>query len=289
MDGEKKQQNSTRQAAIIGLVGTVLTVCAGLSGALVGGITTIYRINNQAQQIAIAAPQSNQSLTVDTRQISITSAEAEKLDPTKYLVFQDLGFVLAQPKPGWKDSGQMTYLDLFMEEGINLSPLILYSTWINNSWDDQPVREFRFTNPVTVQFLQGSSENGVPVDPSKLLDDTLSFYSRITTLVLSKAVLGDDFTLSGLALAWGGMHQGGVNTIIANPDSHYVFEQVSWVLKGVEVDGQKTDLALQRWGLFAESPEQYFIVELQYVPGTSQSKQIWEDLQAYMDAFRIIQ
>jgi hypothetical protein len=288
MDSERKQQKSIRRAAIIGLVGTILTVCGGLSGALIGGITTIYKIEREAHQIAIAAPQSDQPLTVDTYKIAISSTEAAKLDPSKYLVFQDLGFVIAQPAIGWNDGGQMTYQDLFLEQGTNLSPLILFYTWIKDAWDDQPVRQIRYTDPVMVQFLEGSTENGVPVDPTKLENDTIAFYSRITTLALSKAVVGNDFSLYGLALAWGSLHQGGVNELIANPNSQYVFEQVSWELKGVGVGGRKADLTLQRWALFAESSERYYIVEVQYVPGTGQSTQVWDDLQAYMNAFRVI-
>ncbi|MCX6035709.1 MAG: hypothetical protein NTV38_12150 [Chloroflexi bacterium] len=288
MDSEKKHQKSSRQAAIIGLVGTILTVCGGLSGALIGGIATLYKVEREAQQIAIAAPQSDRPLSVDTYQITISSSEAAKLDPSKYLLLQDLGFVMSQPNMGWSDGGQMKYLDLFLEEGTNLSPLILFSTWIKDAWNDQPVRRIRYTEPVTVQFIEGSTENGVPVDPTRLIYDTIAFYSQITTLALSKAVAGPDFTLYGLALAWGGLHQGGVNELIANPDSQYVFEQVSWELKGIRVDGRQADLTLQRWALFAESSERYYIVEVQYVPATGQSIQVWDDLQAYMDAFRVI-
>jgi hypothetical protein len=288
MEKEKKQQSSTRKVAIIGLVGTILTVCGSLSGALIGGLTTIYKIERQAQQIAISAPKSDQPLSVDTRQILISSSEALKLDPSKYLVFQDFGFVNAQPGTNWNDGGQMLYQDLFLEHGTNLSPSILFYTWIKDTWDDQPVRRFRYKEPVKVQFIEGSTENGIMEDPALLENDTIAFYSQITTLALSKAVVGLDFTLSGLALAWGGLHQGGVNELIANPDSQYVFEQVSWELGGVRVGGQKTDLTLQRWALFAEGPGRFYIVEVQYVPATDQSVQVWDDLQAYLAAFRII-
>ena len=37
MDNENKQQKSSNRLAIIGLVGTILTVCGGISGALIGG------------------------------------------------------------------------------------------------------------------------------------------------------------------------------------------------------------------------------------------------------------
>jgi hypothetical protein len=288
MDSEKQRQKSTRLVAIIGLVGTILTVCGGLSGAVIGGIATIYKIEREAQQIAIAAPQSDRPLSVDTYQISTSSSEAAKLDPSKYLVFQDLGFVMAQPKTGWSDGGQMSYLDLFLEEDTNLSPLILFYTWVKETWNAQPVRRIRYTEPVMVQFVQGSTENGISVDPTQLHNDTIAFYSQITTLALSKDVVGQDYTLYGLALTWGGLHQGGVNELIANPDSQYIFEQVSWELKGVRVDGQLADLTLQRWALFSESSDRFYIVEVQYVPATGQSMQVWDDLQAYMDAFRVI-
>jgi hypothetical protein len=288
MGSEKKQQKSSWSVAIIGLVGTILTVCGGLSGALIGGMTTLYKIDREAHQLGIAAPLTDQPLKVDTYQINISSSQASTLDPVKYLVIQDMGFVTAQLKTGWNDGGQMMYQDMFLEHGTNLSPLILFYTWIKTNWDEQPVRQFRYTEPVMVQFMDGSTENGVLIDPAGLENDTIAFYSQITTLALSKSVVGQDFTLSGLALAWGGMHQGGVNTIITNPDNQYIFEQVSWRLKGVRVEDQMSDLTLQRWALFAENSERYYIVEVQYVPASNQSKQVWDDLQAYMDAFRVI-
>ena len=139
-----------------------------------------------------------------------------------------------------------------------------------------------------VKFLVGSTENGAPVDPTRLHKDTIAFYSQVTTLALFKSVVKQDFTLYGLALTWGSLHLGGVNMLVANPDSQYVFEQVSWALKGVSVAGLKTDLTLQRWALFAESPDRYYIVEVQYVPAAGQSMQVWDDLQAYLAAFCVI-
>ncbi len=288
MDNQKKPQTSSKRVAIIGLIGTIMTVCGGISGALIGGITTIYKIEREAQQIAIVAPSSDQSLAVDTKIIAIDSSEATTLDPTKYIVFQDDGFVMAQPGSGWKDGGQMMYQDLFLEQATNLSPLIFFSTWVDNAWDDQPVRQIRYTKPVMVQFISGSTENGFQVDPTQLHNDTIAFYSQITTLAVSKEIAGKDFSLDGLALAWGGLHQGGVNELVANPDSQYVFEQVSWGLKGVRVNGEQTDLILQRWALFAENSDRYYVVELQYVPDPGQPTKVWDDLQRYMDSFRVI-
>jgi hypothetical protein len=289
MNRTKWKQMSAGQLAVIGLIGTILTVCGGITGAVIGGFTTIYKVERQAQQFGIAAPDSNLPLTVDTYQIHISSSEAGKLDPTQFQVLTDLGVVTAQPASGWQDGGALLYQDLFLEEAVNLSPLILFSKWIEFSWNDQPVRQIRYTDPVMVQYLEGTTENGIPVDPTLLDTDTIAFYSQFTTLALSKELVKPVFTLYELALAWGGMHLGGVNELIANPDSPYVFEQVSWELKGVALDGRKTDLTLQRWALFAESSDRYYIVEVQFVPAPDQPKQVWDDLQAYLKAFRVIE
>ena len=289
MDNDKKSQKLTRRKALLGLVGAILTVCGTLTGALIGGLATIYQVERQAQQFAIAAPQSDLPLSVDTYQINISSSDAAKLDPSEYLVLDDLGFITAQPRTGWIDNGQMHYPDLFQEEAANLSPMIFFYKWVKFSWDEQPVRQIRYSQPVMVQFLEGSQENGYQVDLSMLDTDTYAFYNQITTLALSKEVVEPDFNLYGLALTWGGLHQGGVNELVSNPESQYIFEQVSWELKGVSVDGKKTDLTLQRWALFTESSDHYYIVEVQFVPAKSQPEQVWDDLQTYINSFRVIE
>ncbi len=287
VDKEKQEQKHSKQVAMIGLAGTMLTVCGGLIGALVGGVTTVYKIQQEAQKLSIAAPQDEQALTVDTRQVSISTAQTVELDPSDYLVVEGQGFVMAQPVAGWELDSEMTYQDLFLERNTNLSPLILFSIQVKTAWDQQPVYRLRFSQPVAVQFVEGSTENGQPVDPTQLENPILAFYSQMTILVLEKAQ-APDFTLVDLALGWGRLHRGGVNSIVANPDSQYVFEQVSWELKNVRVEERNTDLALQRWALFAEGNDFYYIVEVQYVPAADQSVQVWDDLQSYLSAFRVI-
>jgi hypothetical protein len=284
---EQPQKHATR-VAIIGLVGTLLTVCGGLAGVLIGGATTIYKVEQENQLLSIAAPQSDQPLAVDTRQIAIDAAKVTKLDPAKNRVDENLGFVMSQPMPGWDSARAMVYSDIFLEEDSDLSPLVLFSTWVKNAWDDQPLTQMRYGEPVTIQFVEGSTENGAAVDPAQLRDPSINFYSRFIVLALDKSVVGKDFTLYDLSLDWGIMHRGAVNDLVSNPDSRYVFEQVSWKLENVMVAGRKVDLTLQRWALFAEGPQYYYIVELQYVPAPSQSMQVMDDLQAYLDGFRVI-
>jgi hypothetical protein len=282
----KKDEKHARRAALIGLVGTLLTVCGGLSGALIGGATTLYKMQADAKKLAIQAPQEQDSLAVDTRQVGINGSEAQELDAKAYLVLPELGFIMAQPLDGWQLE-ELIYADLFFEEATNLSPLILFSSSAGDAWGGQVIRRLRYSQPLMVEFLEGSTENSLAVDPTILESDNYAFYSQVTILRLEKAI-ATQYTLYNLALLWGTFHQGGVNSLISDPDSQYVFEQVSWPLTNVRVDGKLTDLALERWALFAEGDQAYYIVEMQYVPMGVEAKQVMEDMQAYLSAFRVI-
>jgi hypothetical protein len=286
---EKKKTSNALRKAVIGLVGTLLTVCGGVSGALLSAGVTIYQIERERQQVALAAPSAEQALTVDTRQIAIDQDAAVGLDPKEYRIDQGAGFVVAQPRAGWR-SEDLVYGDLFMDQG-SLSPLVLFYSAVGLTWNEQPLYRMRYEEPIQVQFQEGSKENGIVVDVESLRQlagtDTLSNYSQIIVLAVDKGVAAD-YTLADIALGWGRSHLGGVNHIVANREGEYILMQATWRLEDVRVDGQETDLAIERWALFAEGSAHYYAVELNYVSWPSQPLQVWEDLQAYMDSFRVI-
>lgn len=58
--------------------------------------------------------------------------------------------------------------------------------------------------------------------------------------------------------------------------------------RDVRVDGRDGDLSMEGWALCAEGPQNYFVVEVVYFPQTGQPIRVWEDLQAYVDSFRVI-
>lgn len=55
----QKQKSSSVRAAVIGLIGTLLTVCGGLTGAGVSAAVTVYRVEREVQQVALAPPGSD--------------------------------------------------------------------------------------------------------------------------------------------------------------------------------------------------------------------------------------
>ena len=50
--------------ALIGFLGTLLTVCGGLSGALVTSAATVYQVQRQNQKISLPSSDGNQILKV---------------------------------------------------------------------------------------------------------------------------------------------------------------------------------------------------------------------------------
>lgn len=62
---DKKKSSDAIKKALVGLVGALLTVCGGLTGALVTAGVTIYQVERKAQQVALPAPGSDQALTND--------------------------------------------------------------------------------------------------------------------------------------------------------------------------------------------------------------------------------
>jgi len=276
-----KQKSQAMRAAVIGLIGTLLTACGGLGGAVFSAVVTVYQVERQVQQVEIAPPGSDQPLRVDTRRIAISYEEAVGLDPDDYHVIPEQGFVLAQPREGWTGVEEMTYRDLFVERG----------SYTGSTWDEQLVCRIRYGELVQVQYRDGSQVNGVPVDVEamRLLygTDTFQFSNEISVVAVDKEVAG--YTLAGVALDWGAIYRGGANRIVANEGSDYILMQTSWQVEDVRVDGQDGDLSIERWALFAEGPQNYYVVEVVYLPQTGQPKQVWDDLQAYMNSFRVIE
>jgi hypothetical protein len=289
---EKGASDAVRKA-IIGLVGTLLTVCCGLTGALISAGVTIYQVEREAQQVALPAPGSDQTLTIDTRQIAIDPDEAARLISDDYVVDTDLGFAMARPRAGWNQMEETTYYDLIFDETA-ISPLVYFFNLAGDTWDNQPLRRIRYAAPVEIQYQETSTENGIPVNLETLRsltgDDTLTVYSQITLLVIDKQVAAD-ITLATIALTWGPdrLYGGGVNRIVANRESPCILMQATSQLENVRVNGQKTELSIERWALFAEGPQHYYVVELNHIPAPGQGLQAWEDLQAYLGAFRVIQ
>ena len=52
--------------------------------------------------------------------------------------------------------------------------------------------------------------------------------------------------------------------------------------------GETATFTLETWLLITEVEDAYYTVEIAYTPQSGQSVQVWDDLQVYMDSFRVI-
>lgn len=289
-DREKKKPAATR-VAVIGLIGTVLTVCSGLAGAIVSGTLTIYQVERQIQQVALAPPGGERALTIDTEGISISRQQAAALDPESYFVDLDHGLAIHRPLTGWSELEELTVAEQLTEAGaITLTPQV----------SEQPVYRIRYGEPIEIQSDRQTLVNGQSV-PEHRLDAleqlygpppwTQPYYSQVVVNVFEKSVI-KELGIKNLAdlLFLSVQFSGGqINHLIAEEGSDFMMVQASATYENVRMAGETATFTLETWLLIAEAEDAYYTVEIAYTPQSGQSVQVWDDLQVYMDSFRVIQ
>ncbi len=275
--------------ALIGLVGTILAACGGISGALVTSAVTVFQVQRQNQQVALPASGGGETLSVDTGSIFITRQKAAALDPATYYVNLDQAFVLHRPLPGWDDMEEMTVQDQLAED--NVTCLVVC---------DQPVFRIRYGEPIEIESDRQTTVNGhlIPEELLKLNEMLygpppwkLPYYSQMILNVFEKSevqVLGIH-TLPDMILLMTRYSAGRVNRVIAQVDSHFAIVQLSSTYEGIRVGGEPATMTIDNWLLFAEADTAFYTVEIRYTPQSGQPLQVWDDLQLYIDQFRVIQ
>lgn len=275
--------------ALIGLVGTILAACGGISGALVTSAVTVFQVQRQNQQVALPASGGGETLSVDTGSIFITRQKAAALDPATYYVNLDQAFVLHRPLPGWDDMEEMTVQDQLAED--NVTCLVVC---------DQPVFRIRYGEPIEIESDRQTTVNGhlIPEELLKLNEMLygpppwkVPYYSQMILNVFEKSevqALGIH-TLPDMILLMTRYSAGRVNRVIAQVDSHFAIVQLSSTYEGIRVGGEPATMTIDNWLLFAEADTAFYTVEIRYTPQSGQPLQVWDDLQLYIDQFRVIQ
>jgi hypothetical protein len=277
------------QTALIGLIGTILTTCGGISGALVTSAVTVFQVQRQNQQVALPASGGGETLSVDTGTIFITRQEAAALDPATYYVNLDQAFVLHRPLPGWDDLEEMTVQEQLAED--NVTCLVVC---------DQPVFRIRYGEPIEIESDRATTVNGHFI-PDEILNASemlygpppwkLPYYSQMILNVFEKSEVQKlgIHTLPDMILLMTRYSAGRVNRVIAQVDSHFAIVQLSSTYDGIRVGGEPATMTIDNWFLFAEADNAFYAIEIRYTPQSGQPLQVWDDLQLYIDQFRVIQ
>jgi len=285
----EQQKSPAFRTALIGLLGTVLTVCGGLGGALVTSAVTIYQAQRQNQKVALTAPDGGQTLRVDTGTIFITRPEAAGLDPDTYYVNLEQAFILHRPLPGWDAMEEMTVQEQLAEDNV-----------ICQAVCDQPVFRVRYGEPIEVESDRGTTVNGHLI-PDELLDLSerlygpppwkLPNYNQMVLNIFYKSEVQElgIHTLPDIILLMARFSAGQVNRVVAQEGSHFAIVQRSSTYEGIRVGGESATMTIDNWLLFAEADNAFYTVEIRYTPQSGQPLQVWDDLQMYIDQFRVIQ
>jgi len=286
-----KTPSKGTRAALIGLIATLLTVCGGVSGALISAAVTVYRVEREAQSVALAAPAREEPLRIDTGSIYISPQQAAALDLQTYSVHPNQGLVIRHPLPGWNELEELTFEEAAVEGGVQTLP--------EPPLSEQPVFRVRYGDPIEVQTDQQTLLNGESFsqDALHVLEElygpppwTEEYYSQVVVNVFERPVvedLGAD-DLADLLLMVMNISASRVNDLIAEPESDFMMVQSSTTYERVKMAGHPATFTVESWLLLAETEAAYYALEITFTPQSGQSIQVWEDLQLYMDSFRVI-
>lgn len=287
----KQRIPSTTRAAVFGLIGTMLSVCGGLTGAGVSAAVKIYEWERGKEQVDVAPPVGEQPFSIDFGDVFISRQQAAALDLELYFVDLELGLAIHRPLPGWDELERLTMAEVLSEEGTQFTPSPL---------TEQPVYRIRYGEPIEIQSDQHTLVNGRPLSEQELevLEQlygpppwTQSYYSQIVINVFDRTVAKElrINNLPDLLLMLVSFSHGRINRLTAETGSHFMVVQSSITYENVRMAGEAAALALESWILFAETEDTYYTVEIAYTQQSDQPIQIWDDLQTYMDSLHVVQ
>lgn len=285
----QEQKSSGMRTALIGLIGTFLTACGGISGALLTSAVTIYQVQRQNQQVSMPASTGVETLNVDTGSIIITRQKAAALNPSTYFVNLEQGFVLHRPLSGWDDMEEMTVKEQLAEQ--NVTCLVVC---------DQPVFRIRYGKPIEIESDHNTTINGhlIPQDILNSIEALygpppwkLPYYSEMILNIFEKSEVQKlgIHSLPDMILLSTRYSAGRINKVVAQANSHFAIVQLSSAYAGIRADGAAATLTIDNWFLLAEAESAYYTIEIRYTPQSGQPLQVWDDLQEYINQFRVVQ
>jgi hypothetical protein len=165
---------------------------------------------------------------------------------------------------------------------------------------DQPVFRIRYGEPLEIESDRETTVNGhlIPDEMLKMSETLygpppwkLPYYSQMILNVFEKREVEKlgIHSLPDMILLMTRYSVGRINRVIAQADSHFAIVQLSSTYGGIRVDGEPVSMTFDNWLLFAEGDKAFYTVEIRYTPQSGQPLQVWDDLQLYIDQFRVIQ
>lgn len=285
--GEENKSTGLR-TALIGLIGTILTACGGISGALLTSAVTVYQVQRQNQQVSLPASEGGETLSVDTGNIFISRQKAAALDPTTYYRNLEQAFILHRPLPGWDNMEEMTVQEQLAEQNVTCVAVC-----------DQPVYRIRYGEPIEIESDRNTTVNGhlIPGDFLNAIEKLygsppwkLPYYSEMILNIFDKSEVQKlgIHTLPDMILLSTRYSSGRINKVVARAGTHFAIVQLSSAYEGIRVDGNPAKMTIDNWFLLAEADTEYYTIEIRYTPQSGQPLQVWDDLQLYIDQFRVI-
>ena len=165
---------------------------------------------------------------------------------------------------------------------------------------NQPVFRIHYGEPIEIESDRQTMVNGQPI-PDNLLDLSerlygpppwkFPYYNEMIVNVFEKdAVQALKIrNLPDMVLLMMSFYSGRVNRMISPEGSQFAIVQGSTTYDGIRMDNNPTTMTIDNWLLFAEAKSAFYVVEIKYTVQSGQPLLVWDDLQTYMEYFRVIQ
>lgn len=263
----------------------------------------------------------DKEISIRTAQLKSSAPEVRNFDPTKFYVDSTSGFSFARPTgKSWSDPKPISGIDAVLKAkgavltramrerqrvSLALHPLgkmilhqkvlrITSGKPINIKTTDQTTNQL--FDSILAKMKKDASSKGTVLSAKIVTNirkqilgfNSINFSNEFTVSVFDKANAAGvpvKLSLPNFFMTMGAQVGLMTDRLVANKDS--ILLGMSINLKQVTIDGRDTDVRIDRWMLFTETTQRFYLVEIAFSPETEDSIEVWKELRQMIDSFRV--
>lgn len=270
------------------------------------------KLSSASLQLNIA----EKTISINTTQLSVDHKKVEAIDPKDHFVDSSLGFIFKRPlSGGWSKPKTINGFSEYLKaKNVSLHQMLIEQLEANLKFDPygpaiMDMVSVRMTKGKTVNLkITGETTNElieriISGKPNEIMEsekmllrkaiigfEEMDYTNEIVIQRFDKGILESapiKISLPNFAVKVLAGNSIYIDRLVANERT--VLAGGSIKLNDVLVDGQKRSFRFDRLFLITESQEAFYMVDIGFSPDTESSLQVWEDLRAILNSFRVLE
>lgn len=270
------------------------------------------KLSSASLQLNIA----EKTISINTTQLSVDHKKVEAIDPKDHFVDSSLGFIFKRPlSGGWSKPKTINGFSEYLKaKNVSLHQMLIEQLEANLKFDPygpaiMDMVSVRMTKGKTVNLkITGETTNElieriISGKPNEIMEsekmllrkaiigfEEMDYTNEIVIQRFDKGILESapiKISLPNFAVKILAGNSIYIDRLVANERT--VLAGGSIKLNDVLVDGQKRSFRFDRLFLITESQEAFYMVDIGFSPDTESSLQVWEDLRAILNSFRVLE